>query len=238
MLPSRSSNEGSFVDLVGSLSNSLNTSTTSSSKNNRFVELDENDFQTHLSNESQGCFQSGDRALGSSRIGSSQPYSNRSGSDRTAVQFDRTEPNVFVNQSGSNQPPGASSDEQFKLIDLRDDQDGKLSAEISFDPFDCFSKSERPHRADNQRHPQANNPSAQPTEKGRNLVLPGRTLDYCPAGQSHSSGSSSSNLTDENSNECDSFLKRADSQAKYFNRTKKMSYKIKGVKSPESKKKS
>ena len=225
MLPSRSSNEGSFVDLVGSLSNSLNTSTASSSKGNNFVEFDENDFKVHLSTESHGCFQTDGRALGVNQFDTSQLSSNQSGPDGIAA-LNRTDANVFVNQvnqSELNKLPGAHRNEQFKLIDLREDKDDKLSAVNSFDRFDCFFGSERP--ADNQRDSQSN--SVQSIGKDRNLILSSRALDYCPAGRSDSS--SSSNLTDENSNECDSFLKSTDTQTKYFNRIKKMSYKIKGV---------
>lgn len=226
MLPSRSSNESSFVDLVGSLSNSLN-STTSSSKGNNFIELNENDFKTHLSSEQQGCFQPGDGALGS--IESSQIFSNPSDSQGPAV-FGRTEPNVFVNQSELAKPTGALHNEHFKLIDLGDDKDYNVNRkENSFDRFDCIFESEQPQRPDNQRSNDSAKPSVQLTRKDRNLILPNRTLDYWPAGRSDSSESGSSNLTDENSNEFDSFLKSADSQTKYYNRTKKMSYKIKGV---------
>ena len=46
---------------------------------------------------------------------------------------------------------------------------------------------------------------------------------------SSQSTSSKSNLTDENSNECDSLLKSDNSQINYYNRIKKkMKYKIKG----------
>ena len=222
MLPSRSSNESSFVDLVSSLSNSLNSTTSSSKGNNNFIELNENDFRAHLSSEQQGCFQTSDaRALGS--VESSQICSNRSRSDAV---FDRTDSNAFVNHSELTKRTGALHNEHFKLIDLGDDKDEKLNSEqTNFDRFDCFFESERP-----QRPASDSPPTVQSTGKSQNLILPGRTLDYWPAGRSDSSPeSSSSNLTDENSNECDSFLKSANPQAKYFNRIKKMSYKIKGV---------
>lgn len=221
MLPSRS-NDGSFIDLVSNLSNSLNTSTTSSSKGNNFVEIDENDFKAHFSGEQQGCFLAG-QTVGASQFASSQISSE---------PFDRTDqPNVFVNASELNRPPArrAPGDEQFKLIDLKDDQDEKLSegAENSFDQFDCLFQRERPHHQSGirSRPNEPNKPTGQ-------RPFPSQTLDYRPAG--HSSGSSesgSSNLTD--SNECDSFLKGTDSQTNYFNRIKKMSYKIKGALLPD-----
>lgn len=235
MLPSRSSNDGSFIDLVSNLSNSLNTSTTSSSKGTNFVELDENDFKAHFSSEQQGGFPSGDQAVGSSQFASSQICLNPSSSHGIiSERFDQTDQNVFMNQSELNklQARGASSDEQFKLIDLKDDKDDQLSEENSFDQFDCLFQSERPHRSGIPRRPsdsQQNEPSDQPESTHRPFLASSRTLDYRPAGQSDSSESGSSNLTDENSNECDSFLKGTDSQTNFFNRIKKMSYKIKGA---------
>lgn len=74
----------------------------------------------------------------------------------------------------------------------------------------------------------------------KTISFQNQTLDYHPidlftsssnsSNSSNSSSQSTSNLTDENSNECDSFLKSDNSQVNYFNRIKKkMKYKIKGA---------
>lgn len=104
MLPGRSSNEHSFIDLTYSNSSQTNSSSSTSQQPSSFVELDENEFQRNLiSADEQGCFQ----------------FVNFVAKDDfSQIDLTNQDDKVQLNDLASDQRDSSNKD-TFKLVDLQ-----------------------------------------------------------------------------------------------------------------------